>query len=266
MLTPLSEKCKICSSQSALFDRGQILHRHAVQYYRCENCGFIQTESPYWLEEAYSSAISRLDTGILSRNLRNRDLTSSLLNLLFPNARRLLDFGAGHGIFVRLMRDSGFECFWQDLHATNDYARGFEHKAGQQYDLLTSFEVLEHLTDPLAGLSEMVSLSPNVFVSTELLPNPAPKISEWWYYLLASGQHISFFTHASLKIIADRFGRHLLSRGPYHLLSTNPQSRLRFRFSLGDSRSRVVNVIRRRPSLQQSDFQFLSSEALWPRS
>ena len=96
-----------------------------MQYFRCDYCGFIQTEKPYWLHEAYSTAIAAQDVGILARNLMNRRVTAALLKVLFPDATKLVDFGAGHGILVRLMRDLGFDFVWMDRYASNDYARGF---------------------------------------------------------------------------------------------------------------------------------------------
>jgi 2-polyprenyl-3-methyl-5-hydroxy-6-metoxy-1,4-benzoquinol methylase len=249
--------CKICGSPSSFFGETDVLKRYRVQYFRCEACGFIQTETPYWLEEAYSSAIACQDVGIMQRNLSNCELTSAVLNLLFPNISRAIDYGGGHGIFVRLMRDKGFDFYWSDLHATNDYARGFECKEGSNYDFLTAFEVLEHLVDPVAGLSKLMSLSDNVFVSTCLVPEPAPGLSEWWYYVPSTGQHISFYTAESLRHLAARFGRNLLSVGPYHLFTKSPQRSHLYRAAISSRIARIVNRIYRRPGLTDSDFQMM---------
>jgi hypothetical protein len=251
-------QCKICGMPSEFFDEAKILRKFLIKYFRCATCGFIQTETPYWLDEAYSSAIAKQDTGILERNLLNRELTTAVLNLLCPEAESSVDFGGGHGVFVRLMRDRGFNFVWHDPHATNDYAPGFEYQEGHNYDFLTAFEVLEHLPDPIAGLSRMMSLSPDVFVSTLLLPQPAPKLSDWWYYATLSGQHVSFYTPEALRVIAKKFGRKLLSRGSYHLFTTAPKSRALFRIAASMRGSRIMNTIRKRRSLSQSDYQLLT--------
>jgi hypothetical protein len=191
----------------------------------------------------------------MQRNLLNCEVASAVLKLLFPNVTNCVDFGAGHGVLVRLMRDRGFSFFWSDLHASNDYARGFELQHGVTCDFLTAFEVLEHLIDPISGLEEMMKLSENVFVSTCLVPEPAPRLDEWWYYTPTSGQHISFYTEDSLRFLAARFGRHLLTVGPYHLFTTNPKSRLFFRLANRFKIARIINRIYRHTSLIDSDFE-----------
>jgi len=218
----------------------------------------MQTESPYWLDEAYSTAISRLDVGIMQRNVVNCEVTCAILNQLFPKATRMVDFGAGHGAFVRMMRDRGFNFFWSDLHASNDYARGFEHVEGTTYNLLTAFEVLEHLVDPVAEFERLSNLADNIFVSTALVPEPAPALPDWWYYAPLSGQHVSFFTPKALQALAARFSRSLVSYGSYHLFTKEPVSSLRYRIAARYRLARVINAFYRRPGLIESDHELMS--------
>ena len=60
-------QCKVCGASSDFVFRGTILRKYDVAYYRCPTCDFMQTEEPYWLAEAYSSAISYLDLGPVNR-------------------------------------------------------------------------------------------------------------------------------------------------------------------------------------------------------
>jgi hypothetical protein len=247
--------CKICNSHSDLFGQAVVLNKHEVRYFKCTVCGFIQTEKPYWLQEAYSSAIAGQDVGAIQRNLVNREVTSAVLNLLFPKVRRALDFGAGHGVFVRLMRDRGFQFFWSDLHASNDYAKGFEYQEGVKYDFLTAFEVLEHLENPTAELSKLMELSRVVFVSTTLVPPGTARISDWWYFVPSTGQHISFYTREALQALAKRWGRTLLSNGEYHLFTEEPCSPSLYKFATRVKSAAVMNRLFRRPSLIETDFK-----------
>ncbi len=251
--------CKICGAVSRLFDEAVVLKQHKVRYFRCDGCGFLQTEEPYWLKEAYSSAIAGQDVGIMARNLTNCQVVSAVLNLLFPNVHQAVDFGAGHGIFVRMMRDRGFNFFWSDLYATNDYARGFDAPVGEKFDFLTAFEVLEHFSDPTSDISRLMELSDNVFVSTAVVPTPTPRLNEWWYFMPSSGQHISFYTKEALQRVATRFQRHLLSSNSYHLFSSKPHSRFLFGLATRPRLARILNSVFRRPSLIPDDLQKMTS-------
>ena len=72
--------CRVCGGQVAGFGRLVLLGRHAVDYSRCTACGYVQTVPPYWLDEAYSSAIAEQDVGLVSRNLRYARLTDRVIS------------------------------------------------------------------------------------------------------------------------------------------------------------------------------------------
>jgi len=84
-------KCKICQRETEVFDRAKILSAYSVTYFRCKNCGFVQTEEPYWLDEAYSSAIADLDIGLVARNLYLSNAIGAILKLCFSDAKEFLD-------------------------------------------------------------------------------------------------------------------------------------------------------------------------------
>lgn len=252
-------RCRICGDVSEAFASTVVLSKHQVSYFRCRACRFIQTETPYWLEEAYSEAISTLDVGVMWRNLHNAGVTSAVISLLFPNGKRFLDYAAGYGTMVRLMRDRGFDFYWSDRYAKNLYARGFEHVSGSKYDVLTAYEVLEHLPNPLDDIALMLDLADNVLVTTELVPEPAPLPPNWWYYAAKGGQHISFYSADSLQQIASHFNVHLLSRGSYHLFTRKPQSFFWFRIATSARIVPMVNWLRKRESLTETDFARMST-------
>jgi len=47
-------KCKICSNETYNIFSAKILNKNNIKYFYCDYCGFLQTEEPYWLKEAYS--------------------------------------------------------------------------------------------------------------------------------------------------------------------------------------------------------------------
>ena len=61
--------CKICNSETKQIFSGHILNKYNIKYHYCENCGFLQTEEPYWLDESYAESINISDTGYMQRNI-----------------------------------------------------------------------------------------------------------------------------------------------------------------------------------------------------
>jgi len=108
--------CKICSSKANLFGRQTILKKYSINYFNCTNCGFIFTEEPYWLEESYSSAISRTDIGTMNRNIVSGLFLSLFIRFFKKRNGKYLDYGGGYGILVRLMRDFGYNFYSYDKY------------------------------------------------------------------------------------------------------------------------------------------------------
>jgi len=204
------------------FGQAMVLGRHDVRYYRCPACGFIQTETPYWLAEAYSSAITRSDLGLVSRNLLCARLTPLVIVTLFDRRARFLDYGGGYGLFVRLMRDQGFDFYRHDRYAENLFAAGFDaaDRPAAGYELVTAFEVFEHLVEPRAEMEQMLAYSRHILFSTRLTPEPAPDLQSWWYYGLDHGQHVALYSRQALRVLGQQFGLRLYSCGrDWHLFT-----------------------------------------------
>jgi glycosyltransferase involved in cell wall biosynthesis len=215
-------KCKICESKSLKFANSKILNKYYIDYFQCSSCGFIQTEEPYWLQEAYSSPIAKSDVGLVFRNTNFSQMTSDLIFKIFAHEAKFLDYGGGYGLFVRMMRDFGFDFYWYDTFCPNLFAQGFEAEQQEDtcYELVTAFEVFEHFVNPLSEIEKILKFSRNILFSTELLPESNPKPHEWWYYALEEGQHISLYTKDALLFIAKKFSLNFYSKGStLHLLT-----------------------------------------------
>ncbi|MCW4461897.1 class I SAM-dependent methyltransferase [Sphingomonas sp. BT-65] len=232
---------------------------HRVAYFRCPACGYLQTEKPYWLDEAYAVPINLSDTGIMARNLYNRSVVATVVTLLGKPRGKVIDFAGGYGVLVRLLRDFGIDAYWMDGYCENKLAAGFEHSAGVSYDLLTAFEVFEHLIDPRSELERMLALSPNVLISTEFAPTNIP--DDWWYFGREHGQHIGFFTIDSLQRLAGQSGKHVLSNGRnYHLITDSKVSPAAFKAALRWS-SLIAPVLKRRYTTRvHSDHLLMASD------
>ena len=86
--------CKICYSISSEVFKAKVLNQYSVVYFQCPDCQFIQTESPFWLSEAYHSAITDLDIGLIQRNIQFSDIVESiLLNNSIDSNRKFIERG-----------------------------------------------------------------------------------------------------------------------------------------------------------------------------
>ncbi len=75
--------CKICGKENKFVFKTKIMKKYEISYFHCENCGFLQTEEPYWLSEAYKEPINITDTGYLSRNINLSKIVATLLVSFF---------------------------------------------------------------------------------------------------------------------------------------------------------------------------------------
>lgn len=249
-------QCKICENTTEFYSEAEILFKYKIKYYKCPNCGFIQTEEPYWLDEAYSDAINHSDIGLLKRNSDLVSPTGNVLSKYFDSSKRFIDYGAGYGVFVRMMRDRGFDYYWQDKYCDNLYAKDFMFNENEKYEVLTAYEVFEHLPEPVKEVEEMLKHSDNILFSTYLIPADNPKPLDWWYFALDHGQHVSLYTEKSLFLLALKFNRNLISNGKnIHLITNKNISRFSFKLLTKPYISETLSVLYKKKSLLDSDYQ-----------
>jgi hypothetical protein len=186
---------------------GTLLGKHIVAYYHCLECGFIRTEAPYWLDEAYAAPISELDTGMVARNIANAQALELLLVSMGRTEGPLLDVAGGYGLLTRLMRDRGFDCYTTDEFCPNLFARSLEPGPGFKAHAMFAFEVLEHVEDPVIFLRDMFERFScrTLLFSTETYKGGIPG-EDWWYYARETGQHVAFYQARTLARLAEHFG------------------------------------------------------------
>jgi len=215
--------CTVCGTAMDHFDRGVVLGKYEVEFHRCRGCGLIAAPDPTWLEEAYSSAIYDGDSGLLRRSRLLSSVTSTLIRSERLTKGTFLDWAGGYGTLARMMRDKGYDFYTVDAYAKNLLAPGFDGDESRSYDLVTAFEVVEHIADPVPELEPITRLNDRFFFTTQLQPAEPPRPESWFYYALDSGQHVAFHTLDSLRIVAERLGYQLTSNGDnYHLFHRVP--------------------------------------------
>lgn len=233
-----SRPCKICSAPAAAFDvvdfnkfcDEEDYYRYGlagicVYYWRCATCGFLFTDFfDDWSAADFSRFIYNADyikvdpEYAIERPTQFADNFARWLHGC--EAARILDYGAGAGVFVKGMQARGYpriEGFDPFSHPRRPHGR---------FDIITCFEVIEHAVDPLATFRDMLSLLADdgciVLTQTVQPPDLLARRGTWWYLGPRNG-HVSTYGDETLALIASQLGL-TLHRGStvYGLVRGNP--------------------------------------------
>ena len=229
-------KCKICSQSTYKIFEKIILCKYQVGYHRCSNCGFVQTDEPVWLKEAYNNAITSLDIGMLIRNSFLLKNVPKIIDSCFSEAKIFLDYAGGYGLFVRSMRDLGYDFYRQDVYCANIFANYFDIDDSKvdRFDVVTAFEVFEHLSAPLDEINTIMKYSDHLIFSTELVPENDDDTEMWVYVSQETGQHIAFYSEKSLRIIAQYLNKNYYRKGNLHIYTSKNLSEDQIAYALKD--------------------------------
>ena len=188
---------------------------------------------------------------------------------------RVLDIGCATGDFLKVARNRG----WQVLGADPSAARSQVEAAGIELvgtnvhdvdiddgtlDAITFWDVLEHVTNPAADLARARKLLRPGGVLALTVPDSANLLARMsgrrWFGFKTAGEHLQFFTHASLRLALETAGFAIRTLGPTTWSCTfgfladraglylGPPGRL---LRAGVSRSRLANVLVDMPQINQ---------------
>ena len=192
---------------------------------KCRNCGLVYT-NPHRKASAilhnYEEVVDQLyleerEGRVLTfrRNLR------PLEELMPPDpGRRLLDVGCHIGVFLEIAQERGWEVWgvepshWAAGEARSRGLRVIEgtlenaHLAGQSFDVITMWDVIEHLTDPLRELRESHRLLKKgglICIHTMNIESPLARLmGSRWPWLME--MHLYYFSPRTLGKMLRRAG------------------------------------------------------------
>ena len=195
--------CRLCGGSSLFVFEKEILSKYHIGYYLCSNCGGLQTEVPYWLEEAYHPLNEKFDTGQLFRSLNNAAVMNLFITQLELPRGPIIDYGSGSGLLTRLLRDLGLDVWGFDAYSMPRLAIGFHTSTLQGAKGINLCEVAEHFDDPskyfdeiFAAGTEMLLMQTGIFESLD---------SDWGYLSVEHGQHIFFYSPKTIEYLAKRY-------------------------------------------------------------
>lgn len=191
--------CVLCG-----YEHLRWVHSDRVRpYWSCERCQLVQVPSAYWCSAEQARAhYDHHDTDVYSVGHRNflQRTVNPLLQTCPPPAQGL-DFGSGPApTLATMLREQGYQVALYDEHYALD-AKVLQ----DQYEFITSTEVLEHLETPGYWLDRIwACLQPGgvlVIQSKRVLSDQ--HLLNWHY--LRDPTHIIFFRIATWQWLARRW-------------------------------------------------------------
>ena len=131
------------------------------------------------------------------------------------NIQNILDYGCGGGSFLKQVLQKfphialdGFDQNPQANLAFGNSAIGFvndlKKHQGKKYDMLTAFQILEHLEDPFATLKELKDSINNDGILIISVPNTTGPIRHYADALTEiPPHHVNRFSYSSLKVFLE---------------------------------------------------------------
>ncbi len=230
---PSSINCKICDGSAPLigvvdFHKSCIelngkklsLSGIPIYYRRCQRCGFLFTTAfDDWSHGAFTRHIYNADYEIVDPDyeLARPAANARLICQWLSRARseiHILDYGGGNGKFAELLRKSGYAAMSYDPF-TKDSDR-----PSAKFEVITSFEVLEHSHTPRDTVADIASLLAEggiIICSTLLQPENFGNVGLSWWYVGPRNGHISIHSRASLTRLFGEIGFKLASNANNNL-------------------------------------------------
>ncbi|MBA3029858.1 MAG: class I SAM-dependent methyltransferase [Desulfobacteraceae bacterium] len=177
----------------------------------CSNCGF-GWQHPLPSQKEIRDYYERFTAyNIHGANEKEKSAIKRIrrINKLMPNRGHLLDIGSGLGYFLKIAQKdgwkvSGFEpqksaaLFCQDHLGINVYADSIQNLIleSKTFDVVTLWDVWEHVHDPLQFLDQCMSLLSPGGLMAMAIPNasglPAKIFKGQWRYVMKT--HLNYFT------------------------------------------------------------------------
>lgn len=185
--------CPICNNEGHF-----LLNKLGVEYRQCINCktvfcGILDNENMVGGE----FEVERNTKENHERIARIDEMTNG-----FKENIRVLDFGCGHGMFVKDLREYGYCCDGYDAY-NEDYHKLPEKES---YEICVMTETIEHLSHPFLELDVIHRSLINgglVMIETgfvEVSERDKFPIEDYFYIAPQSG-HSTIFSHHSLDLL-----------------------------------------------------------------
>ncbi len=203
-----------------------------AQIVQCDHCGLVYANPRWTTEELEAAYVAVEDETYVSeregRELSFRKHLSSLEKYTGPgNGRSLLDIGAYIGVFVEVAAAAGWEAYgiepssWAVSQAIKRGLRVYQGTQdaqeiiGQQFDVVTMWDVIEHVADPASELRKSYNLlKPGGWLSVHTMnieSVTARLLGRRWPWLM--DMHLYYFSQKTLAALLQNIGYEVIWSG-----------------------------------------------------
>lgn len=210
------------------------------QIVKCDSCGFVYVNPMPDLSGYYKNTVDEIYLNSKKQRLRTAEISVQEI-LRFKESGNLLEIGCSTGHFLDVaskhFKVEGIElsewAYKEALKRHKVYNMPLsELNLQKKFDVITLFEVIEHVTDPSKELDLIFDLlKPGglLVISTPDIDGWLPRLmgKKWWQFM---GMHLCYFSKATCKLLLEKKGFKILKITNYtHVFQL---------FSIGISMSR----------------------------
>ncbi len=235
-----SPLCPLCRSSSTAYDvvdfnksceelRGKHLPAKGmpIQYALCDQCELLfAVDMIGWSDEQYRDLVyndnyAEIDPDYVStRPVGNAAYLDGAFHAVRGQIRHL-DYGGGNGVMSETLRARG----WNSTSYDPFYEGRADGPGLGRFNMITAFEVFEHVPDPailIADLKDLLTDDGVVLFTTTVSDGQIRRSGRltWWYAAPRNG-HVCIYSNKALKSLADQ--------GGFKVASFNPSTHMYYR-------------------------------------
>lgn len=224
--------CYICQSATFKIRKGQVRDAPDIDVLECGHCGLVMLSSLGHIQSGFyeESGMHGAEPTPMKSWLKDTEWDDQrrfdMLKPMLPN-KKLLDFGCGAGGFLNKAQHladtvTGIELerrvreYWEGRITIHPDLKS----AGEGYDLIAAFHVVEHLPDPknmLRTLASMLAENGRLVIEVPSSEDVLLTLydSEAFQHFTYWSQHLFLFNAGTLRRLAEQAGLRIITIQQY---------------------------------------------------
>ena len=242
---------------------------------KCQGCGLVflsprpdeKEALQFYAQDYYGENPKKFRSGLEALRLFFAWNRMRRVQKFFPSSGKVLDIGCGEGTFLQLLQQEGWECHGTELTAeiaSRASRFGISVSVGQidekrfsphSFDLITLWQVLEHLPEPMKTLTTVTHLLKKggiLAISTPNIDSLQAEVGKSQWFHLDPPRHLYLYSPRTLEQIMGSFGFRLQKLNHF-TLEQNPYGWLRsFLNLMGLPENGLYTILKNTPARRRS--------------